>query len=666
MSSAEDHRPRGLSLSTAHVVLFAAAIVSFALALIDRPMTAPWPAAPLTYVRVVIALPVILLVPGLALAPALFGAELGGAGSGTVRGRWDAIWTLTAACALAMPVSVLHVAGLRLLGIAPDGPVLAGLLWAEAGIVLVLRRRKDAGETLVAPSGEVSIAWLAGLLVIAVGCVYYAGSMTLDSSHQVDFEEIDRILEDWHEDDTGSVSFTRAHTVAERFRLVGDRLPIEIVSQSSSARTADLLFLVHGPRGFEVELTMQGADPQRVTLKPDAPSWLNAPYGVLIVRGSAPLPGSGATHGELIVTVPDGVVGPITVQDLSGLGQAEILRTLANEGVYGGSLGTIVEFDTLARVLRHPRGHPEWSLAGSDLGIPPGFVHLSAVIREVASPHTVAFSLLLLLLLAAYLALTLRAVEEGVPRLDPLLGIGLGCIALQHMHAVYDAVQYNFADNWYTLALCASLLALGTRRPRLFATWAVVALATRYPGAVVAGLAGVVFFLFIDRPSRAWTRSGLLWLTCMVVVMMAGLLTLGLVTGEFALWIGSLSHETWGEHYEQNPGVPLLERASEFLAKWGAYGGLGVLFAVPLRGSLSRLMLAAVVVYAPMLIFIDHFANHYILPLMALFGVAVAANLARWAKPWRRRAAILAWAAVVGVLVHPEVFGRVYEALLFH
>lgn len=646
---------RTVRWSRLSLALLAAAALAFVLALVDRPVANPWPLSPLTVLRGVVGLPVLLLVPGLALARAVFGRELHARDEDGA----SLVWALTAGAALSMPVAVVHLVAVRAVGVAATGPVLAGVLLLEAAII-AWRARAD-GFALRLPPRDVGVAWLLGLLGLLVAVVAYGRVMVLDSTLQVDYFGVDSLMERWPGERSPDVVVRRDHPEGERFHADGP-VTIQLRNSGDAAAPAPVLFFVHGPRGFSLDLTVGDQPPVAARLPDEPMNWWNAPVGVLSV-GDAPIlpPGTEAT-ATLTVTLPAGSTGPVTVLDLSGWSAPEVYRHISTEGVYTGSLMTIAEFEALARELVHPRGHPEWSLVGRDLGIPPGFVHLATVIREVAAPHTATMSLFLLLQMAALLALSLRALSELHGPLDPLVGLGLGAVVLQHMHAVHDAVQWNFADNWYTVTMCAALLALATRRPRLFAAWAMVGLGTRYPGAVVAGAPAVLLYL-VDRESRPWTRSGLMWLGFGVIGLAGTLMVLGLVTGETERWLGMINHEIYAEHFEQNPHVPLRDRLVEFFAKWACYGGVGLVFLVPLRPKVSRLLMAAVVIYTPMLMLIDHFANHYILPLMAMSGLAVAANLAVVEAVALRRALLLAWTAVVAVLVHPTVFGRVWELL---
>jgi len=634
--------------------LLIAAALAFVLALVDRPGANPWPLAPITVLRALVGLPVLLLVPGVALARAVFGEELNARDGGEP----SLVWTLTSGAALALPIAVVHLIAIRALGVAATGPVLSGVLLVEAAVI-AWRARGDA--TFALPPRSVRRAWLLGLVGLAIAVVAYGRVMVIDSTLQIDYFGFDALMERWPQERAPDLAVTRDHPEAVRFHADGP-VTVQLTNRGAETAVAPVLFFVHGPRGFTLELAVGDRPPVRVAKAPEAMNWWNAPLGVLTIGDAVDLAPGTEVAATLTATLPDGASGPLTVLDLTGHAAPEVYRRVSGEGVYTGSLMTIAEFEALARELVHPRGHPEWSLVGRDLGIPPGYVHLATVVREVAAPHTATMSLFLLLQMATLLALALRALTELHGPLDPLVGLGLGAVVLQHMHAVHDAVQWNFADNWYTVTMCAALLALATRRPRLFATWALVGLGTRYPGAVVAGAPAALFFL-LDREDRPWTRSGLMWLGFGVVGLAGLLILLGLVTGETSRWLGMINHEIYAEHFDQNPHVPLGDRLREFFAKWACYGGLGLVFLAPLRPKVSRLLMAAVAIYTPMLMLIDHFANHYILPLMAMSGIAVAANLAVIRNVALRRALLVLWTVVVAALAHPLVWGRVWEAL---
>jgi len=647
-----------------HGALLVATLVALVLALLDRPPAPIYPVSLLTLSRIAVGLIVVLLVPGVGLAQRLFRREVV-ADRTSDAAPFDSTWLLAAAGALAIPACLLHIALLRLLGIGVDGPVLTAVLAVEGAAFLALQLRGGRGERAELPSRAVRRGLALGLVPLAIGVAFYAGPMSLDSTLHLDFDEIDPLVESWGDAGRGDLAFERDWELGERFVPEPGPVRFDLINEGDGPRTAELLVLVHGPKGFAVDLEVSDLEPLRFTEREHNQNWANAPRGMLVVHQAVPLALGERASATLEIVVPEGAPRHVTVQDLTGLTAAEVLTFISGEGVYSGSLGGIIEQDMLARELAHPRGHPRWTVFGREFGVPPGYMHLAAAIRFVASPHTASFSAFLLLQLAAWLLLGLRAIQEEVSGLDPLLGLGLGCVVLQHLHAVYDSVEYNFADNWYTLGLLASVLALATRRPRLFATWAMVATVSRYPGVAVAGLAALAL-LVIDPENRRSTRMAILWLVGFTAALLGAVLVVGTLTGDIGDWIATASHEGWGEHFEQNPDVPLLDRASEFLAKWGAYGGLGLLFVLPLRGVHSRLLLATVLLYAPALMFIDHFANHYILPLMAMGGVAVAANLAQWAAPLRRRLVIVVWAAVLGVLVHPWVWWKVWETLKFH
>ena len=73
------------------------------------------------------------------------------------------------------------------------------------------------------------------------------------------------------------------------------------------------------------------------------------------------------------------------------------------------------------------------------------------------------------------------------------------------------------------------------------------------------------------------------------------------------------------EHFNNNPeALPLWQRPLLFLKILGLVGGGAVLASLPFRGTLSRVAMATALLYAPFLAFIDHFSNHYFLPLLTV------------------------------------------------
>ena len=98
-------------------------------------------------------------------------------------------------------------------------------------------------------------------------------------------------------------------------------------------------------------------------------------------------------------------------------------------------------------------------------------------------------------------------------------------------------------------------------------------------------------------------------------------------TGALDQWLFALWFETIPEHFDNNPeALPLWQRPLLFLKILGLVGGGAVLASLPFRGTLSRVAMATALLYIPFLAFIDHFSNHYFLPLLALIACAAATN----------------------------------------
>ena len=122
-------------------------------------------------------------------------------------------------------------------------------------------------------------------------------------------------------------------------------------------------------------------------------------------------------------------------------------------------------------------------------------------------------------------------------------------------------------------------------------------------------------------------------------VFCGAMLIAAVVSESLEAWLFALYFETIPEHFNNNPeALPLLRRPLEFFKYWGRIGGLAMLFALPLRGPMARTAFGTAMLYAPFLMFIDHFSSHYFLPGVALAAVAVGANAAPIGGPLVRNA----------------------------
>ena len=194
----------------------------------------------------------------------------------------------------------------------------------------------------------------------------------------------------------------------------------------------------------------------------------------------------------------------------------------------------------------------------------------------------------------------------------------------------------------------------------MFLLWAVLAALLRYPGAVVVGLAAFSFVL-AEKRRRALVVDALVKFTFGLSVFCGAMLAAAVVSESLEAWLFALYFETIPEHFDNNPeALPFFSRPLEFFKYWARVGGVAVLFAVPLRGAMSRTAFGTALLYAPFLMFIDHFSSHYFLPLIALASLAGAAGIARLEKPGVRLGAAVALAVVCTALALVHLGGKTW------
>jgi uncharacterized membrane protein len=265
--------------------------------------------------------------------------------------------------------------------------------------------------------------------------------------------------------------------------------------------------------------------------------------------------------------------------------------------------------------------------------------------------------LLLSILLLAVLV-GLKSIEDelgGVP--PPAIGLVMGFAVVQWGQLMIHDGSINFPDNLYTLALLTAIIALVSRRTRVFVLWAALASLLRYPGAVVIGVAGAA--LFALAPTRRKNTLDSLARFALVLAVFCGVMLFwGLRSEQLDAWFYSLYWETVPEHFQNNAhAAPLVFRPLIFLMKWFFVGGGVLLIAIPFRSLLSRVAVLTALGYFPFLAFIDHTSNHYFLPLIMLAALAATASVCQLSGTNKKRA-VASLALLSGLLYLGAFRGR--------
>ncbi len=214
------------------------------------------------------------------------------------------------------------------------------------------------------------------------------------------------------------------------------------------------------------------------------------------------------------------------------------------------------------------------------------------------------------------------ALQAWAPRAPlPAWLLPAGAVA-EHAKLLLEPGSAMLPDSLYTLALVGAVTALATGRG--FTGYALLAQLCRYPGSLVAAIAG----LLAGEPRRVARMLGV------VLAVAAAFAVGGWLSGRLDGWIATVAWETGPEHWhgEHDPAV-LLGRAPRFYGLWLAYaGGLPVLAALRWpRG--TRVLLGTALVYSLLLCTIDHSPSHYFLPLVHLAAVAAGCTAAAFEHP---------------------------------
>jgi hypothetical protein len=220
------------------------------------------------------------------------------------------------------------------------------------------------------------------------------------------------------------------------------------------------------------------------------------------------------------------------------------------------------------------------------------------------------------------------AVQAWAPRAPALAWLLPAAATAMHGRLMLEPSSAMLPDTLYTLGLLGAVTALARPRGGAYSGFSLLAQLTRYPGAFVTGVAG----LLAGEPRRVARML-------VVVLVVAGIVALaGHATGSLGGWLDTLWWETFPEHWhgEADPAV-LLGRAPRFYGLWLAYaGGLPLLAALAWpRG--TRVLLGTALIYSLLLCTIDHTPSHYFLPLLHLSAAATACTAATFDHPALRR-----------------------------
>ncbi|MES2639900.1 MAG: hypothetical protein V4850_10475 [Myxococcota bacterium] len=216
------------------------------------------------------------------------------------------------------------------------------------------------------------------------------------------------------------------------------------------------------------------------------------------------------------------------------------------------------------------------------------------------------------------------AIQAWAPRAPALAWLLPAAATAMHGRLMLEPSSAMLPDTLYTLGLLGAVTALARPRGGAYVGFSLLAQLTRYPGAFVTAVAG----LLAGEPRRVARML-------VGVLVVAGIVALaGHATGSLGGWLDTLWWETFPEHWhgEADPAV-LLGRAPRFYGLWVAYaGGLPLLAALAWpRG--TRVLLGTAIVYSLLLCTIDHSPSHYFLPLLHLSAAATACTAATFDHP---------------------------------
>ncbi len=624
------------------------------------------------FLRLVLGLPAVLLLPGLPLAPLLMRQDV------ARDGALSTPWTCIAALGLTLCAHAVNFNLLRAVGVPIEWPALIGLVSLETLAFSVLLHRRAPDLRFRRPSSGL----LAGAAVLVLGLlgafVRWGTEVTVDSSWNYHSPVLEAGLDGPTEptDLSFGIPGDASWPMGEPRPVLAEATVLRLTNTAATEQRVPVMVLVHGPLGTSGSLVSDGEERAGATVEQlvtpegtDFPVERHWDWGNVALVAAIPSAPQGATDVEIRVQVPEGrALSEAAISWFVG-GSGRDIR-LAARGRGFRSMHPFQMLNVTENVRWADEVATDQVLSGrspdgsSALHQPPAWTYLYAPARQMLTPHLASASALLLAILIGIGGLGLAAAEDTSPerRLGgpegAALGVALAATALQHGRLMVSDGSMNFPDSLYALGLVAAVALLVTGRTRTFLLWGFLAAVLRYPGAVVVLLAALALAgLRADLRRRvvdAVMRFGL-----GIAAFCGGMLLIAVLSGSLEQWLFALWFETVPEHFDNNPdALPLWRRPLEFGRIWLLVGGGAVVASLPFRGTLCRVALATALLYAPFLAFIDHFSHHYFLPLIGLVGLGVAANAAAAPTEKARTIDALAFAAVaVGLYLWGGVTG---------
>jgi len=659
------------------LLLALATLLLVPLNLLGSPRPAPHSVSALAWLRLVIGLPVLLLVPSYFLVPFLAGNDLKPRES-KERRTIDATWLLLASVGLNIGVHFVHFNAFRFLGIPIRwGPLLA-ITIVEVVICLAVLGHRIQALHFARPTKAMRAAVAVAVLAMIAFGLWKAPHLTRDSSWYFDNEILNQGWEASEE-----VGFIRLEWADGRPFVQGSAFQpqdlsetLRILNESDRPQQVPVYFLVHGKVGCAAVIaqhdltgmtdgmspTSRLGRPVAIEQAPNLPNHGRVEryweWGAALVAEVVQVPPKGRAEVDIRV-LPDESSGEAPrLEDFQILGLANLaggevrgeLEVLGIHSMHPFQMLNVTEnvrwAEEVASTHVLPGHSPPWADPPSTLHQPPVWTYIYAPARELLSPQLVSASLLLMLTLLGIVMVGIKAMETQGDALSvsvaSALALALSFNAAQHGRLMVSDGSMNFPDNLFALALLVAVVALCTHRQRIFVLWAVLAALLRYPGIVVIGFAGMAL-VALDSRRRIQTTEALVKLGLAIGLFCGVMLAAGGLFGLLPTWLYALYFETIPEHFH-NPGEEadsLLRRPVVFLRMWMICGGGALFLAWPLRNQLSRVASITAVLYFPCLAFIHHYSHHYFLPLIGLACLAAVASIAsRKPGPGQTRMAV--------------------------